>query len=113
MVENENNNENCKKQSKIKYHPETWREFTVDTIEMITIYTVIYIFLAVVQHNFEVFRNNPFLRNITGLVLIKFAVELVFEDKKNVYIKNMATILILIVLFDMFKVSEKNVSHSF
>lgn len=112
-MENQNIQNECKPKKKLTYHKENWREFTIDTIEMVAIYTIIYVFLAVVQNNFEVFRHNPFLRNITGLILIKFAVELVFEEKKNVYIKNMITILILIILFDMFKVSEKSVAHSF
>lgn len=91
------------KKKKLAYHKETWKEFTIDTIEILAIYTIIYFFLSILQHNFEVYRTDTFLRNITGLFLIKLTVDLVFEDKKNVYLKNIITILILVIVFDVFK----------
>ena len=97
-------NEECKpKKNNLTYHKESWKDFAIDTIEILAIYTIIYFFLSIMQHNFEVYRTDTFLRNITGLFLIKLTVDLVFEDKKNVYLKNIITILILAVLFDIFK----------
>jgi len=97
-------NEECKPNKKrLTFHKENWRDFTIDTIEILAIYTIIYFFLSIMQHNFEVYRTDTFLRNITGLFLIKLTVELVFEDKKNVYLKNIITILILVIVFDVFK----------
>ena len=93
----------CKPKKKLTYHKENWKDFTIDTIEIMAIYTIIYFFLSIMQRYFQVFREDAFLRNITGLILIKFAVEIVFEEKKNVYLKNIITILILVILFDIFK----------
>ncbi len=108
--DNQNNQNNQNNENKENNNTHAFiKELSI----VIIVYSVIFLTLTLTVSHIDVLRNNSFLRGLLAISMLSFSYNNIQAFKYFFIHKTLLALLILIVIFHYFNITEKRVSHIF
>jgi hypothetical protein len=80
---------------------------------VIIVYSVIFLTLTLTVSHIDVLSNNSFLRGLLAISMLSFSYNNIQAFNSFFIHKTLLALLILIIIFHYFNITEKKVSHIF
>lgn len=80
---------------------------------VIIVYSVIFLTLTLTVSHVDVLKNNSFLRGLLAISMLSFSYNNIKAFNSFFIHKTLLALLILIIIFHYFNITEKKVSHIF
>jgi hypothetical protein len=83
--------------------------FLNHSIAIALIYVFIFLLLVYMDKHIKLFSNNPFLKSLIAIMLLKILYQQIPNENNNIIYKHMLGLAILLTIFYYFGVSEKDI----
>ncbi len=80
---------------------------------VVIVYSVIFLTLTLTVSHIEVLKNNSFLRGLLAISMLSFSYNNIEAFNSFFIHKTLLALLILVIIFHHFNITEKGVSHIF
>lgn len=89
------------------------QDFIKELSIVITVYSVIFLTLTITVSHVDVLKNNSFLRGLLAISMLSFSYNNIEAFNSFFIHKTLLALLILVIIFHYFNITEKKVSHIF
>ena len=107
MITPQNQNSKTNKENNNK------QAFLKELSIVIIVYSVIFLTLTLTVSHIEVLKNNSFLRGLLAISMLSFSYNNIEAFNSFFIHKTLLALLILVIIFHYFNITEKKVSHIF